>query len=122
MSSTFSKNIAPFVLAELAKAEKARANGDISSEFTHYENAHVLGQESTFWHVRVHFLMLKWGMRNLRLKEVLGQSFRIIGAATKTAIGLVPMGNTGGTNVSPFKKMPVRPEFQKIISNAKVDV
>lgn len=57
MISEFSGNIAPFIHAELNRASIAREKGNISAEFSHYENAHVLGQESTYWHVRVHVLL-----------------------------------------------------------------
>jgi len=63
-------------------------------DFQHLENAHVLGQKSTYWHVKVHWLMLLLAVRNLETKEIFGQIFRMVGAATKTAIGLVPAGNT----------------------------
>ena len=119
MISEFSGNIAPFIHAELNRASIAREKGNISAEFSHYENAHVLGQESTYWHVRVHVLMLNWAIRNCRVKEILGQLFRILGAATKTAFGWVPTGNTGGTNVSPFKSMPIRADLHESISAAR---
>jgi len=45
-----------------------------------------------------------------------------VGAATKTSFGLVPQGNTGGANVSPFKVMPVKPEYEAIINSAKSGV
>ena len=107
---------------ELAQALAANKNSDVKAEFNHLENAHVLGQESTYWHVKVHFLMLFWGIRNRKLKECIGQVLRIIGASTKTAIGLVPQGNTGGTNVSPFKVMPLSSEYKALISEAKQGV
>ncbi len=119
MSNSFSKKIAPFVKIEIALASKANKSGNSDLEFQHLENAHVLGQESTYWHVKVHLLMLFWALRNLKLKEIFGQTFRIVGAATKTIFGLVPRGNTGGANVSPFKVMPIQSEHQHIIDNAK---
>lgn len=122
MPTTFSTNISPFIKAELALAAEAKAQGHIDREFSHLENAHVLGQESTYWHVKVHMLMLLWAVRNLKPKEIFGQLFRTIGAATKTAIGLVPEGNTGGANVSPFKTMAIQPEHQAIINNAKSSI
>jgi len=122
MFSRFSKNITRFVKAELALATRAKESGNISTEFRHLENAHVIGQESTYWHVTVHALMLRWAIRNSQPKECFGQTFRILGAATKTAIGLVPEGNTGGANVSPFRVMPIKPEHQMVISNAKTGV
>lgn len=122
MLTKFSLNIAPFVKAELERATNARQAGNSKLEFRHLENAHVLGQESTYWHVKVHGLMLRWALRNLDLKEIFGQIFRIVGAATKTVFGLVPVGNTGGVNVSPLKRMPIKPEHQIIIDNAKSEV
>jgi hypothetical protein len=44
---------------------------------------------------------------------------RIIGAAIKTTIGLIPHGNMGGSNVSPFRRMPVSPELETIIRHAR---
>jgi hypothetical protein len=63
--------------------------------------------------------MLVWATRNRSVRELVGQIFRIVGAATKTAFGLVPQGNTGGANVSPFKKMPIEPELATLIQKAK---
>jgi len=122
MFNHFQKNIANYVVAELNDAEKARDSGNISNEFKHLENAHVLGQESTYWHVKIHVHMLFWAIRNHQIKEIFGQIFRVIGAATKTAIGLVPKGNTGGANVSPFKVLPIKPEYQTIINRAKSNI
>lgn len=116
----FSENLKPFVETELVLALEASTEGDHATEFSHLENAHVIGQESTNWHVKVHWLMFRWAIRNLEFKEFFGQSFRIVGAATKTVFGLVPKGNTGGANVSPFKVMPLRPEYAAIIHNARI--
>ena len=117
--SHFSKNIAPYVNAEIAKAKEAQLIGDHSTEFTHLENAHVLGQESTYWHVKVHYLMMRWGMKHNDASESLGQLIRVIGAVLLTAIKGVPAGNTGGSNVSPLKTMPIKPEYAEIIAKAK---
>jgi len=65
--------------------------------------------------------MLAWAVRHSKLKECFGQLFRIAGAVTATPIGLVPVGNTGGANVSPFKKMPISAAHQEIICSAKTD-
>ena len=116
MRSTFTTNIAPYVEAELALAASAP---DPARAFAHLENAHVLGQASTYWHVRVHWLMLRWGWRERVVREVVGQVLRIVGAATKTAVGLVPAGNTGGANVSPFRRMPLRPEHAETLRRAR---
>jgi len=120
--SNFSKNIAPYVNAEIAKAKQAQFDGDYRAEFTYLENAHVLGQESTYWHVRVHYLMMCWGIKHNDVSETLGQLLRIIGAALLTAIKGVPVGNTGGSNVSPLKVMPIKPEHAEIIAKVKQQI
>lgn len=122
MPHSFSQRIAPYVEAELADAVQARSAGNTQQEFTHLERAHVIGQESTYWHVKVHVLMLVWAVRNHSVREALGQVLRIVGAATKTAFGLVPQGNTGGANVSPFRKMPIAPELAALIQKARSGV
>ena len=116
--SQFAQRIRPFVSKELAVAEAAEQAGDVGSAFSHLEVAHVLGQASTREHVRVHWKMFVWGLRQGDAREILGQVFRIIGAATKTVFGLVPTGNTGGANISPFTPLPIEPELQTILDRA----
>ena len=111
---SFANNIRPHVDAELQAARTDAAN-----EFAHLERAHVLGQASTREHVRVHWHMLLWAWRNRNPRELFGQLFRIVGAATKTFVGFVPTGNTGGANVSPLKPMPVDPELAELIRRAR---
>ena len=112
--SQFARNIRPFVDSELRAAEL-----DTAHEFAHLERAHVLGQASTREHVRVHWRMLRWAWRHRNARELAGQALRIAGAATKTFIGLVPTGNTGGANVSAVRRMPLDPELAAIIEKAR---
>lgn len=116
---SFTEAIACDVEKELTQAKKLEEQGDYNLAFQHLENAHVLGQESTWWHVKTHILMLRWGIQQSDFKECLGQLLRIVGAATKTTIGLVPTGNTGGSNISPFKSLRLKPEHQAAIDLAK---
>lgn len=122
MKRGFTQKIAPYIEVELASAKRANSVGDFQQEFSYLERAHVIGQESTYWHVKVHVLMLMWAIRNSSIRETFCQVFRIVGAATKTAFGLVPSGNTGGADVSPFKKMPIDPELEALIQKAKSGV
>ena len=87
----------------------------IRSAVFHLERAHILGQASTREHVRVHWRMLTWALRHRDAREFFGQLLRLTGAATKTFIGMVPTGNTGGSNVSAIQPMPVDPELAAII-------
>lgn len=118
MRSGFRRQIKPFVDREILSARTACRQGDAAVEFHHLERAHVLGQSSTSQHVKVHALMLAWGIRNRRPAEVAGQVLRIVGAALFTGIGLVPAGNTGGSEVSPFKPMPIPEDLRAILAQA----
>lgn len=111
--------IKPYFEAELRFAELCGTQRDAASAFKHLERAHVLGQSSTRLHVIAHWRMLKWAVKNARPGEFFGQVVRIVGAATKTAVGLVPEGNTGGSNVSPFKRMAVPGDLAVIIERAR---
>jgi len=117
--SSYAELIRPHVEAELRAAAEAEAAGNTAEAFRHLERAHVLGQPSTCEHVRVHWRMLLWGWRQGSAQEYLGQIPRIIAAATKTVFGLVPTGNTGGSNVSPIKPMPIPADLEVLIQRAK---
>ena len=92
--------------AELDAAKASEAAGDLDRAFIHLERAHILGQRHTWAHAHAHLRMLRIGLRRRDLREVLGQLLRIPAALTKSRIW-VPRGNTGGSNVSAFKPMPV---------------
>lgn len=116
---SYYERIKPHWDLEVAAATRAESNGDPHLAFGHLERAHILGQNSTWLHTRTHILMMRWGFRQLSSREVTGQLFRIFGAATKTAFGLIPAGNTGGSNVSPFRRMPVPRDLETLISAAR---
>ncbi len=117
--SNFNHNIAPYIKREMIRSYRAQKIGDPAMEFRHLENAHVLGQESTYWHVKVHYLMLCWAIKQRDINEISGQIIRIIGAALLTAIEGVPIGNTGGSNVRLLKVMPISAEHAEIIIKTK---
>lgn len=102
------------VNAELALA---RQSADPRTAFRHLERAHILSQYSTRDHVRAHLAMLRWGWRQGDWHEVIGQIVRVIAAATKTAIGWIPVGNTGGANVSPVRPMPLPDDLKALIAH-----
>ncbi len=116
---SYARRIRPHVDHELQAAIDAEAAGDVRGSFDRLERAHVLGQASTVEHVRVHWRMFLWALRQHAGREARGQLLRIVGAATKTAFGRVPTGNTGGANISPFRRLPVPVELQQIISKAR---
>jgi hypothetical protein len=115
----FAHRIRPDVRLELDAARRAEAHGDAELAFRHLERAHVLGQAATVEHVRVHGQMFLWAMRHRKAGEALGQLWRIVAAALKTGFGWVPQGNTGGSNVSGLRRMPVPPDLQRILDAAR---
>jgi len=117
--SIFTLRIRPLVQAELDAAATLEARGEPISAFTHLERAHVLGQASTREHVRTHWAMFRWALRQSIPGAAFGQAWRILGAALKTWLGWVPSGNTGGANVSGFRPMPVPADLQRLIDAAR---
>lgn len=118
LSPRFARRIRPFVQRELSAAAWHEARGEFATAFGHLERAHVLGQASTVEHVRVHWAMFQWSLRQNVCVEAVGQAWRIAGALLKTWLW-VPVGNTGGAGVSGFKPMPVPSELQRLIAVAR---
>lgn len=119
---TFSQAAKPFINDKLEKASDALTQRRRQLSFQLLEDAHIIGQQSTYYHCLVHFRMLQFGLKTRNAKEIIGQCFRIVGAATKTIFGWVPIGNTGGVNVSPFAPMSISAGNQAIIDEVKVKV
>jgi hypothetical protein len=97
------------VAVALYQAEK------FAEAFPHLETAHVLGQKYVGPHVATHYWMLKVGMKRRSLPEVVGQAIRIVLGAVGSAVGIVPVGNTGGTNIGMFKRLPIDPSIRDLM-------
>ncbi|HLL11909.1 MAG TPA: DUF3703 domain-containing protein [Rubrivivax sp.] len=118
LSLRFARRIRPLVQHELDIAACHEARGDFRAAFVHLERAHVLGQASTVEHVRVHWAMLHWALRQRAAAEAAGQAWRLAGALLKTWLW-VPVGNTGGAAVSGFKPMPIPADLQRLLDSAR---
>jgi hypothetical protein len=117
----FASRIKKDVDGEIALASVSLETNDVTTAFHHLERAHVLGQAITLEHTRVHWLMLKLGWKKKDWREIFGQLFRIVGASTKTPLGIYPAGNTGGANVSSFKPMPISADLKEKLREAEVE-
>jgi len=115
----FARRIQPWVQLELDAADLAEARAERALAFRHLERAHVLGQAATFEHVRVHWRMLLWALRHREAGQAAGQIGRLAAAAVMTGIGWLPKGNTGGADVSAFRRMPIPPDLQHLIDAAR---
>jgi protein tyrosine phosphatase (PTP) superfamily phosphohydrolase (DUF442 family) len=100
---------------EVALAVQLMRSGSRDDAFTHLERAHVLGQQSVRAHVLSHWLMLKIGFNRREPMAVFGQALRIVLGAAGSAVGVVPRGNTGGTDVSMFKSMAIDPQLSRVM-------
>jgi hypothetical protein len=99
---------------EWQNSRAARVAGDFNAAFHHLERAHILGQRSTRLHVRSHVGMLGIAWQRRDLPVIAGQLTRIVAAALFSRLW-VPVGNTGGANVSATHPMPVPPDLQAIL-------
>ncbi len=117
--SRFCRAIAAAVREELQLARLAEANGETERAFAHLENAHVLGQSATYWHVLVHIKMAGWAIRQGDRRELFAQIMRSAAALIVTPFGWLPEGNPGGGRVSAFATMPIPDRLQQKISAAR---
>ncbi len=102
---------------EIALAKQRIAHREWSQSIYHLERAHVIGQLHVWPHVKAHALMLSVEMRRRRINAAFGQFIRIILGAVGSAIGVVPTGNTGGSDVNMFARLPIPPDIQRVLDN-----
>ncbi len=100
---------------EFALAKRLMQQRRDEEAFAHLERAHVLGQQYVRPHLRSHWLMLKIAFRRREPVAVWGQVVRIVLGGLGSAIGRVPTGNTGGTDVSMFKRMPIAADLLDVM-------
>ncbi len=98
---------------EMQQALAARNAGDLILAFHHYERAHILSQKYTWPHIKSHLGMLRIGYMRKDAREIFGQCVRVVAALIFSKLW-VPIGNTGGANVSALKPMPI-PEDLKLL-------
>lgn len=99
---------------ELYRISLLKSN--LSKAWHHLERSHILGQSYPYEHTYSHWLMLKFGLRQKNLKEVLGQILRLVVGGWKSFIDHVPTGNTGGSDVPPLKRMKLPIDLEKILT------
>lgn len=96
-----------FVDDELVQFADAAAAGDREGACRALERAHILAQPRLAPHLRVHWAMLRYALREGDARETAGHVFRIALAPVGALIGRIPAGNTGRANLSAFAAMPV---------------
>jgi len=104
--------------SEIRCVREALARQDDEGAYRHLERAHILGQRYVWPHTATHLLFLQIGWRRRDYREVLGQLARIPLGMLGSALNRVPVGNTGGANVSMFKKMPIPEDLREQLDKA----
>mgnify|MGYP003669528998 FL=1 len=90
---------------EISRYKELLAKEDYPNAWHHLERSHIIGQSYPIEHTYSHWLMLKFGLMQKNSKEVFGQIIRLLVGGWKSFINHVPIGNTGGANVPPLKRM-----------------
>jgi hypothetical protein len=106
----------PYLSAELEAARAARGGGELAEAWRRLERAHILSQPSARLHTRVHWAMLVLALRTRDVRELLGQIARIAVAGIGSALGRLPLGNTGRARVPLTQPMPIEPELAAILA------
>src|SRR5690554_547795 len=101
---------------ELTKYQDAFNAGNLTLAWNHLERAHIIGQAYPIPHTQVHWLMLKFGFSIKNRKEIFGQIPRLLVGGVKSFVGVIPVGNTGGADVPPLRKMEIPEDIQEVLN------
>jgi hypothetical protein len=101
--------------AEVSRARARLREGAYAQALLHLERAHVLGQRYVLPHLLTHWLMLRAELGRREPVAALGQAVRMVLGVLGNALGRLPIGNTGGSNVSMFRPMPIPPELASLM-------
>lgn len=104
---------------EMQLALDERKVGNFNLSFHHYERAHILGQKYTIPHIKSHLGMLYIGYLRKDVREIFGQCVRVLAALIFSKLW-VPVGNTGGANVSALKPMPLPDDLLELLKPESV--
>lgn len=105
----------------MLQAQQAMAQQQWQPAMEQLKRAHVLGQLAVRPHVYTHWLMLVVEWRRRRFGAVGGQFIRMLLGVIGSAVGKVPTGNTGDSDISMFVSLPIAPELQQIIAGKTAD-
>ena len=105
----------PYFEKELQHYRACLEQGKLATAWRHLERAHILGQPYPKEHTRAHANMLAFGIKTKDSREILGQLPRLLVGGIKSWAGAIPVGNTGGANVSPVLPMPIPADLAHII-------
>lgn len=104
------------IAVEIAAYRRARRDRDASASWIALERAHILSQPLLLKHLHVHALMLGFAVRTGDIREAAGQLARLFLAPLGALTGRLPWGNTGRSNLSAFKAMPIPDDLRSLVA------
>jgi hypothetical protein len=88
-----------------------------SEAFHQFERSHIIGQRFPIEHTISHYWMLKIALKKRNVKDALGQIFRMLSGFIGSVLNIYPVGNTGGSDVSPFKEMDIPQDLVELLND-----
>lgn len=105
------------VAREMIAFRDARNVRNTDAAWRALERAHILSQPYLGLHLTNHWEMLTFAIFERDTREIIGQIVRLALAPLGSLTGRIPIGNTGRSNVSAFRPMPVPEDLRNIIEN-----
>lgn len=106
-------------MREMCAYRAARNCNDQAKAWRALERAHIISQPYLALHIANHWEMLTFAMVERNGREVSGQLARLALAPLGAITGRIPIGNTGRSNVSAFKPMPVPDDIRRSMENVQ---
>lgn len=113
MKAVLRENLLVGFNQEMSRAKAHFEKEELDKTFYHLERAHILGQRFIIPHTISHLWMLRVGFKKRDLGEVAGQLFRVVTGVIGSALGILPVGNTGASAVSPFRPMEIPDDLKR---------
>ncbi|MCB0411481.1 MAG: DUF3703 domain-containing protein [Bdellovibrionales bacterium] len=102
---------------ELKTGKDFYSSGSFSIALHHFERAHILGQRYIYFHAISHIWMLRVGLAKKNYNEIYVRMIRIPLSVLASAFGIVPEGNSGGTNVGLFSRAPIPQDLRDLLND-----
>ncbi len=102
---------------EITKGKELFGRGKLSEAYSHFERAHIVGQRSVVLHTISHYWFLRVGLTKRDFREISGQLVRLPLGILGSMLGVVPEGNTGGSNVSLLASLPTPEDLKPILES-----
>lgn len=108
------KQLQVLIRQEINQFKIAYANGDHDRSFLHLGRAHIISQNSTLWHLYIHWLMFWYAFSRRDSFEIRGQILRLLVTVPGHMLGKVPKGNIGWSTVSLTEEMKLPPDIENL--------